>query len=81
MNLLRTVVWVMAFALVVWAVGRALTVVSARTPPAGGARLYLAGRVDRLRIDAVAAHDDELLVSLASEVPNETDGTVLAGRG
>ncbi len=45
-----------AFPLVVWAVGRALTAVAARTTPADGARLYLAGRVDRLRIDAFVAY-------------------------
>ncbi|MHB2023777.1 MAG: hypothetical protein ACYCO3_10675 [Mycobacteriales bacterium] len=70
MTPIRAVIVTMAFALVVWAAGRALTALAARNPSCR-TRQYLAGRVDRLRIAAVVAYEDELLVTLAADVHPE----------
>ena len=60
------------FALLLWAIGRAVTAIGARVPAAHSqSRQYLAGRLDGVRVTAVVALDGEpldgeLLVGLAS---------------
>jgi hypothetical protein len=72
MTPMRAVILTMAFALMVWTAGRALTALAARNPSAScGTRQYLAGRVDQLRIAAVVAYEDELLVTLTADAQTE----------
>ncbi len=55
-----------AFPLLLWAIGRGVTALASRVPSAAGRpRQYLAGRLYGVRITALAAGEDELLVSLA----------------
>ena len=80
MTMSRGVIVAMVFALEVWAMGRVLTALVARTPrgPAS-VRLYLADRVDHLPNTSVLAYEDELLVSLAADLPTGRARRVVAG--
>jgi hypothetical protein len=55
------------FALLLWAIGGAVTAAGSRMAAAESpSRQYLAGRLDAVRIAAIVAGEDELLVSLAT---------------
>jgi hypothetical protein len=60
-----------AFPLLLWAIGRAVTVMGERAPSSRGRKQYLAGRLYGVRITALIDGGDELLVSLATTTANE----------
>ncbi|HKA98983.1 MAG TPA: hypothetical protein VKD66_22145 [Streptosporangiaceae bacterium] len=53
-----------AFPLLLWAIGRAVTVMGEHAPYSRDRKQYLAGRLDGARITALIDGGDELLVSL-----------------
>jgi hypothetical protein len=62
-----------AFALLLWAIGRAVTTVGERAPHGlGRLRHYLAGRLDAVQITALVHGEDELLVSLSTQSTGAT---------
>jgi hypothetical protein len=57
-----------AFGLLLWAIGRAVTVIGERAPHGRGRpHQYLAGRLDGVRITALVGGEDDLLVTLAAQ--------------
>ena len=75
MTVFGGVIVAVAFPLVTSAVGRVLIALAARRAPGrANAPLYLAGPVDHLRIAAVLAYENDLLVNLSADLPTELAG-------
>jgi hypothetical protein len=62
------------FALLLWAIGRAVTAVASRVDASGRSRQYLAGRADGVHVITVVACDDEFLVTLAAPAGGRLPG-------
>ena len=70
------------FALLLWAIGRAVTAIGERAPhDLGRPRQYLAGRLDGVRIIALVDGEDDILISLAARAGDapRVSGDPLAG--
>lgn len=61
-----------AFPLLLWAIGRAVTAMGKRAPCSRGRKQYLAGTLYGVRITALVDGGGELLVSLATTTTNES---------
>jgi hypothetical protein len=61
-----------AFPLLLWAIGRAVTVTGERAPYSPGRKQYLAGRLYGVRISALIDGSDELLVSLTAPATDDS---------
>ena len=64
-----------AFAVLLWAIGRAVTAMGKRAPCSRGRKQYLGGRLYGVRITALIDGGDELLVSLGTITANDSQTT------
>jgi len=61
-----------AFPLLLWAIGRAVTATAERAPYSRDRKQYLAGRLDGVRITTLLDGGDELLVGLTAPATDES---------
>jgi hypothetical protein len=66
-----TIAAVTAFPVLLWAIGRTVTVMGEHAPYTRERKQYLAGRLSGVRITALIDGDDELLVSLTASATDK----------